>query len=330
MATCETKPQVVIDFLSDWAELQRGELVKLGIKTSAGASAQDVSFAYWNVRRRFVEAHPRAVLLADTFSCPASVEPGLRRLRDRFDRGDDVNLCQSTALRSVDHPTFDDRLLNDWGIHHFHLGEVSPSNPTGRSKELLFSVVKETAVYFIGVGVHEANAWTNVELIEVIHRNWPELIRRWKCDCWDADLLSKDDMRKLRGRGGKKRKTGFTFPVTLSDGTVYVSPGGGNMANGLSAQVLETSDHYFTCFHDIQKYVEGEVERILGAIRTQGRTPATPPHFQMMLDDALNVYVVERTAEICIKVGSLVDPGASSWIYRLWYAGEAPRPQTIF
>ena len=71
--------------------------------------------------RRFVPAAPRKFHSPKHFTCPTDQQHGLKALRAKIERGDDINENLSRNLRYAD---YNDLLLWDWDIHHFHLGVV--------------------------------------------------------------------------------------------------------------------------------------------------------------------------------------------------------------
>jgi hypothetical protein len=74
---------------------------------------------------------------------------------------------------------YDDMMLNDWVMHHLHLGtRAHPKNPAmmARTKELLFAMVDNDDIYFVAVGDH--TDWTDQQLFETARTHWPHLFHK--------------------------------------------------------------------------------------------------------------------------------------------------------
>jgi len=87
---------------------------------------------------------------------------------------DDLRPHQSTQL---ERPDYEDGLLNDFGIQHFHLGTAQhPNKPFFVSREdpLLFGLVQDDAFYCIGYYKH--GDWSKTELLDIVHAHWPSVI----------------------------------------------------------------------------------------------------------------------------------------------------------
>ncbi len=128
---------MIANFLDDWGAILEDQLQRRGVKIAPGRAHQQISFAYWNCVRRFIEPQPREVKVADTFHCPPENQQGLAELRGRLERGEDVNPHLSNACRDAADPNFHDRLLNDWDIQHLHLGATTAADQVERSRNVL-------------------------------------------------------------------------------------------------------------------------------------------------------------------------------------------------
>ena len=77
---------------------------------------------------------------------------------------------------------FTDRLLWDFGIHHFHLGTTfEPSGFVQRSDYLLFAIVADADAYFLDIRPHDdpdGLQWVRQDLLDIAYSNWPKLLER--------------------------------------------------------------------------------------------------------------------------------------------------------
>lgn len=114
-------PKISIDILRDLFSIFRQELIAFGYMKKDVNSIEDLELIriYCNVQRRLVLPVPRQLHKSKSFACPpkhASVVATLERL---IENDDDLTPYLSTKIKSIDD---NDLLLNDWGIHHLHLG----------------------------------------------------------------------------------------------------------------------------------------------------------------------------------------------------------------
>ena len=67
-------------------------------------------------------------------------------------------------------------MLNDWFIHHFHLGNKLDKNGLIEETEhILMAMVFDDAFYAIKVYTHKE--WANQEIIKIAYNNWPSMIK---------------------------------------------------------------------------------------------------------------------------------------------------------
>lgn len=294
----EANPKYVADFKADWVERLRLALNDMGVKLQSGLTAEEISYAFWNAGHRRIHPAPRKVLQAREFICPSDRQTGLDLLAAKFERGEDVNAHVSNTRLNTASKFFHDKLLNDWGIQHFHLGVVA----TVRHDECLFAVVRDDAVYFLQILGH--GNYTERDMLYRVHSNWPEVLAPFKQSFVsrlerEADLTD-DEVACLRDKNANTM-------LRMPDGTVYLAPGGGMMSNGQSAWVTMTSMRFFARVQELQEALASSVDEILVAICAQGRTPSAPPTFHLTFDEANVAYAFEPCAKVQVKLGPL-DP----------------------
>ncbi|MFW9878097.1 MAG: hypothetical protein ACFFG0_33875 [Candidatus Thorarchaeota archaeon] len=179
-------------------------------------NADELCLLHMNLNRRLIESKPRAILKSKEFNCPKELENNLRDLENRIIKGEDLTPFLSRKLKKLDFP---DATLNEWGIYHLHLGGFKgPKRLSWGQNEILFAIFDENHFYFIQVLTHKD--WTNKEIINIVHRNWPSLIARFKIRTNSFEKTSDSD-RELW------RKGGTNTPIIMDDGTTYFCPGGG-------------------------------------------------------------------------------------------------------
>lgn len=207
------------NFIGDWIEMLKDMLSNHWGYDISGISDEDIPLTYFNVEHRRIEPVKREVKLSDIFVCPLDLKNGWETLKGNIEDGQDITPYLS---KKIDDPLFKDSMLLDWGVHHFHLVE----NP--RNDNILFALVTKDCFYAINVYTH--NDWAKDDIVETIHRNWPEAIERYRIDAIDTTNNVTGKERSILRNGDIN-----TF-VKVSDGTIYAPIGGGFTLSGSSAQ----------------------------------------------------------------------------------------------
>lgn len=271
------KSSLVADFQADYVTAARDFLRVADVRIPSSLSDEDISRAYWNTRLRLIDIRPRSVHIASNLLVAPINEPvRLLQLTNKFELGADVNPHQSKAIGDSKHSAFHDLLFNDWGIQHFHLGEVNEGTRfVKRTGQLLFAMVSPDDVYFIAVLPH--GSWVELGLLETVHANWPFLLP--KAVGVEGTRLTEEQMRTLR-------KKHCNFLPKLKDGTTYMPLGGGYTISGTSARVQTMSDRCLDGASVYQRSVEEEAASITQQVKDQsGRQVGTPIKMRMELED---------------------------------------------
>ena len=134
--------QVFADFFVDFADECARQLRGAGYSVPSPTDHEGIIRSYLNVHRRRVSIRPRRIHKA-TYSVPMHLVDGEREFLAKVVSGDDLRLYQSTRLDQSD---FNDGMLDDFGIQHFHLGTTKHlKNPSFvvRKDPLLFALVHD-------------------------------------------------------------------------------------------------------------------------------------------------------------------------------------------
>lgn len=279
-------PTAEMDFYSDWIAILRNELAALGYPPPAGVDHQEVCFRYFNYRKRAVDVRPRAIEQSKQFTVPADQEAGYATLKAKIEAGEDLRPHLSTRLTN---PDYDDPMLNDWGVHHFHLGTTPHPTVTGfvsRTGPLLYARVLADRVLCLQIMAH-AN-WNNQQLIQIWHSNWPETLAPYTLKGISSVVPPATDaeLKQLR------RARVNTFQQ-LPDGTLIAPPGGGIATSGFSAQVVQDCDWYAHQMKRIEDHVTSNLDDLVAAAQADG--VALPEHcvFKLHVMDGSFVAVEE-------------------------------------
>lgn len=193
----------------------------------------DPILQYLNLKWRLVNSVSRNVYYSKEFYCPVNLQDGLNQVKEKIEKGEDITPYLSKSIKNVE---YNDMMLNDWGIHHLHLGTTTDKKDSffvNRTGKILYVKFEKNKAYLIQIMEH--NEWTNDNLIKIIHDNWPDLIAKYKLKGMDIDQKFTDKERQ------KLRNGGTTSPVKVGD-ISYFPLGLGYATNKQSNVVIEKKD----------------------------------------------------------------------------------------
>lgn len=220
------------------------------------ATQKDAVYQYFNLRKRQVEKRPRKVFLSKEFTCPAGYEIALKEFLDKVERGANLIPFQSQKIMQSH---YDDLLLNDWGIQHFHLSRrYRDDGFVQRSPYQIFAYVNDETMYGIQIYPHNAdNLYSKREMIRILRDNWPDLLERFHLK--DISGLTKkiDDYTY-----GQLREAHVTTLLELGENEVYALMGGGYASNGFSTEALRNADFWMNRLGEFQQAVVSKAEWI--------------------------------------------------------------------
>ena len=244
---------LLIDFKADWHKILR-RVTKSELDIDLGAAdSKDVPVLYFNAIQRRISARPRTIHIADTFHCPEELQEGWVAVQALIEGGADLTAHLSKLVAKAG---CTDGLLNDWGVHHLHLGGTVKKGWVPRTGRLLFARVTPDAFYAIGIFDHDA--WVDGEIVETIHRNWPSTIAQWKLNNVAGEQLTVEHRSALRSKN-----TNSFFLTT--DNVTYGPIGGGMVASGHNLFAVISMDK----FHDLLERLE---------VRLRETAPEIWPH----------------------------------------------------
>jgi hypothetical protein len=284
-----------IDLYRDWVTHLKNELAAFGYDTTQMQSPESAVHTFLNLTKRLVTPTPRTVLKAQNFSCPPELAAGLTEVERKISSGEDLSPHLSRLLRN---PSFNDPLLNDWGIHHVHLGTTVDSDGfVVRTGPVLFARFDNVNAYLIDVLPH--GSWSLQRLVKELHDNWPDSIKYFRLNgvLGLAMSVSDKDVATLR-------KGNVNTMVDLGGGIVYALIGGGYSTSGLSTEVVIQSDRYARRLRQMQQAIVQNIEAIAREATAKGVAFPKRPRFELQIDDG-NLYAVEVNCTIAVPLGKL-------------------------
>lgn len=213
---------IIADFWRDYIDALKQHLLENGFIASGNEQDEDLFIAHFNWLHRRISPKPRIVHAPNNLQVPAQFTREVDTIRRDIEAG--VSITPRLSRRITDWAS-KDSMLSDWGVYHIHLGSLLDADGfMARTGPLLFARFDDASAYLLGVFDH--GSWTNQEVVEIVHANWPAMIERYKLDATQLNLEPTSDQRK------ELRAAGINAPVQLKDGTIYQPIGGGMASDG--------------------------------------------------------------------------------------------------
>lgn len=259
------------------------ELRSNGFELAAGTPPDLVVRKYLGVLHRTIPTRPRLVLQSAEFVCRQELENGYAEIKRKATAGESLMPHQS---RLLDDPDYSDPLLNDWGVHHLHLGTVTARHGyVVRTDELLFARVTDHHLYSIQIYPH--GSWSRQEIVRILARNWPDEIEKYRLKGIKPILpqYTDQEIQNLRNAGVQ--------PLAQVDSNVYGPIGGGIMTSGDSMTVMVGLGNLL----EYCKQLEDETVRTTKEYVARGLLPGN--NFRMIRDNG-KALVIEQTSRTAI------------------------------
>jgi len=261
-----------IDFRKDYELIMKEELRTVGIVIDQTIPYDDIPYIYHNFMKRNIKPQPRNILKASDFNCPTDLIPGLDNLERKIISGDDLKPHLSKSVFTQYEGT--DYLLNDWGVHHLHLGITIENGFVKRTNSVLFCIVTENTIYFITIKEHKK--WHEQDILKTVYINWVELIEPFIMNGVISVVNKPTDDNVKSLRYGH-----IMYPIEIDTGVVIYPPGGGYTTDGTSNEVVKkvfSSMRIITNFEEKIKANENNIRRY---IIKKNKTPAKTMKFKL-------------------------------------------------
>lgn len=248
-------------------------------------SKQGSILEYHRYKYRIVSTRHRKVAEANDLYIPEHHLSAYTEIVNDITNGMPLKKYQSRNLKNIN---YDDDMLSHWRIQHFHLGSVLEKDGfVKRTKELLFIFFTKQKAYILGVFSH--GAWCDLDIIEIIHQNWPNELMRYKSEN-TGKVLTADEYKILRHRN-------YNTTIAVKDGTEYFGPGLGVMLGGSPVEAV-------TNVHRLMMIFERDFENI-----------------GLNIDQILNAGEVNKTLEGTATIGWEIDHTKRNFIYKIYETG---------
>lgn len=186
--------------------------------------------------------------------------------------------------------------MNDWGVHHLHLGELkSPKKLSEGHNEVLYAYFTDTTAYFIQIMTHKD--WYQPEIINILHKNWPDLIKSYKLD---SSIKGENDEKKIK----KWRQGGISAAISTPDGTTYMGTGGSIVASLHNIHDKNLCNVLIKRLESVEKKVKEDIEDIRSFIKNERNREYTEFIFKLYSIDIINdniiIFIQEQSSGLII------------------------------
>ncbi|MGB7586244.1 MAG: hypothetical protein WBM11_15475 [Terriglobales bacterium] len=275
-AGCDlSSSEVSVDFIGDWsAFLRQKGMPTCGLAYVQSRTLEDNTMRYLNAHRRIPITAPRTVHESRELSIPQEHKAGYEALKALIRSGGDLRPYLSRDILKKKRPDKNDRLLNSWGIQHLHFRPL----PAEGTLYILLCRITDTDVFVIQAlpHGHDHDAWVvDTSLLQILHDNWPEEITAGKCRGIRGEAAPSSERLALRNKNAN-------FATTMTDGTLYLAPGGGLMASGDCFEDRSNCDKMFAELAYWQDVVKSNAAHFRAALNWP---PSKELSIRMMFED---------------------------------------------
>ncbi len=276
----------------------RSRIVEWGYNISADDTFEETSYRFFNIWNRRIDPRPRRVHEAMGFECPHAHAAGYNQLLRAFLDGQDVNCYLSKSLLK---PDYSDDLLNDWRIHHFHLGQQTDETGfVSRTGPLLFAMMFHSDVLCIAILPH--GNWSKKELLKILHHNWPAVLEPYRIKGISGlrHDYSDEEIALLR----KNQINAF---IQVEPGFVYGMLGGGYSAAGASGRAEIQSINFKERIISLEIFIRENAGALAHHIQSQGFNISGQLEFRLHVD-SVGLHAVEvnsRTTFLLLRLDDL-------------------------
>jgi hypothetical protein len=267
-------------FSTDLSEIYTDELRRRGYRPPSSVAVDELGRLFHDWRRLRLEAFEGCQLRVH-YSANLDAErehPAVKEIAKRACNGEALWPYTSTRTRK---PRFNDDMLNDWGIVHFHLGDTFGANGHVKgTKALLFAQISAEDMYLLAVRDHDS--FEDRELLNIAICNWPEAFERYRIigATIDRTPAPSSFAASARAKGYSRtvlvhptravsdeqtkslRNLGLTATFEAKTGAHYYAPGGGYSCTGTSLVSREYADHEIWWAGRLAKTIEAEILQI--------------------------------------------------------------------
>lgn len=288
--------KINISFLNDLKELMLSDLNAMGYSINRSETEEKICHKYFNLKKRLVDSSPKEIFISKELNCPPGKEAVLETIRGKIMRGDDIKPYLSTKILDLE---YNDPMLNDWGIYHLHLGDITRRDGfIERTGPLLYVRFDDKKAYFINVFSHDD--WANQDVIKIIHENWPESISKFILRGVTSveKNFSNEEYRSLRNAG-------VSLLISIEPGVIYALLGGGYATSGTSLEVITTCDRIRKSLRESEKYVKENIKYLESLANEKGISLEEEINFGLIIKENNKIFAYDKKSDFEFQIGIL-------------------------
>lgn len=273
--------EIISEILGDYKEYCHQKLT--GEFGASYQGSHDPIYLYHRYKCRIIEKRTRAVRETSELVVPVKYEVAYQEIHSAINTGACLKKYQSRKLKKLE---CNDDMLSHWGIQHFHLGQkLEPDGFVKRTGDLLFIHFSNSEAHILGIFDH--GAWCDLDLVQIMHNNWPDQLAIFKSNSNTAPLTDAE-YKTLR-------KKHVNANVIVSDGTEYLCPGMGVTANGAPLYAVLNSDKIIFMFNRAFELIRDNIEQILKSDPQQRKSTSVTVGIEFLNDTNTIAYKIKET-----------------------------------
>jgi hypothetical protein len=245
-------PMLKVDFRADWADFIRRDMTAYGLTFRQSRTLEENTDRYLNAKRRIPRRSARTIHESKELCIPPQYANDYSALTKLIREGGDLKPYLSRDIAKKKSSDKNDPLLNRDGIQHLHFRRRG-------SDDVLFAKITDTDVFVIQALPHDdPQVWVNTSLLQILHDNWPETAEGRVAGIPPEPLPASERLAlQYRNRN---------FATAMSDGAVYLSPGGGVIESGQCYDDRVASDRIFGYLADWQRVAQDNAVNLRAAL----------------------------------------------------------------
>ena len=246
----------------DWdTKIKEDFLNYFNIPEYISLSRDELIVNYFNEMNKLIKQNTTTVKISDEIKQNQYYIENIEiieKIKKNFEEGDNLELNRRLSKKSiVAHDQ--DLLLNNWGIHHFHLGDNIQNNFYQRTNELLFVKIENDSVYFLEIKEH--NNFSSIDFLKIIHNNWSNIIENYMIKDM-IDIQPKPNETEIM----ELWKNGIQIAVTFIDNNYnevsYLPINGGTNINNQSLSTIFLLTKINRDCYNIEYFIKQHKEEI--------------------------------------------------------------------
>jgi hypothetical protein len=294
--------------MADLAQMCAEELHAMGYQNITTSDPTLLCERYLNALYRRVQPRKRNFHISRQLQVPSDMQAGFELLKKKVEDGDDLTPHLSGLLDKLE---YNDPLLNAWRIHHFHLG-TQPyqrnANLVERTGPILLAMVHDDDFYAITIASHgrdgQKDLFYDLDLIEILHENFPAMMKPFKIDGWATTPKPTNEEVKLA------RDNGINLFSQTNDGSLYLPSPGFTSVGGTTKQtglrVVYDAMLVVNSVRALERLIRDKIEALEICFSKQGARP-----YRICLTGFLNngyVTAREESSYIGMQISVLKGP----------------------